>query len=293
MAAPVMSAWRSLRGLAGRLPGASGAAAGGRRRSGAAAFAALPAQRRLETAHGGGTPAEREAEWQRRVLEEPLKHPDFFRVSELVSLRDLFTARVHLGHKRGCRNRYMTPYIYGCRLGQDIIDLDQTLEHLVSALNFTAHVAYRGGAVLFVTRARQHAHLVEETARACGEFAHARYWQGGLLTNAPVQYGVGVRLPDLLVFLGTQNNAFEQHVAVRDAAKLSVPTVGIVDSNCDPSIVTFPVPGNDDSPSAVRLYCGLFRATITRAKERRRHLETLHQAASAATAIAASTATGS
>nr|XP_032835520.1 28S ribosomal protein S2, mitochondrial [Petromyzon marinus]XP_032835521.1 28S ribosomal protein S2, mitochondrial [Petromyzon marinus] len=293
MAAPVMSAWRSLRGLAGLLPGVSGAAG---RRSGAAAFTtvpARPAQRALGPAHGGGTPAEREAEWQRRVLEEPLKHPDFFRVSELVSLRDLFTARVHLGHKRGCRNRYMTPYIYGCRLGQDIIDLDQTLEHLVSALNFTAHVAYRGGAVLFVTRARQHVHLVEETARACGEFAHARYWQGGLLTNAPVQYGVGVRLPDLLVFLGTQNNAFEQHVAVRDAAKLSVPTVGIVDSNCDPSIVTFPVPGNDDSPSAVRLYCALFRATITRAKERRRHLETLHQAANAATTAAASIATGS
>uniref|UniRef100_S4RHS8 Small ribosomal subunit protein uS2m n=1 Tax=Petromyzon marinus TaxID=7757 RepID=S4RHS8_PETMA len=221
------------------------------------------------------------AEWQRRVLEEPLKHPDFFRVSELVSLRDLFTARVHLGHKRGCRNRYMTPYIYGCRLGQDIIDLDQTLEHLVSALNFTAHVAYRGGAVLFVTRARQHVHLVEETARACGELDGAG--AGRDVRRAVARAGVGVRLPDLLVFLGTQNNAFEQHVAVRDAAKLSVPTVGIVDSNCDPSIVTFPVPGNDDSPSAVRLYCALFRATITRAKERRRHLETLHQAANAAT----------
>ncbi|XP_030005348.1 small ribosomal subunit protein uS2m [Sphaeramia orbicularis] len=211
-----------------------------------------------------------------KVLSLPLEKPDFFRVSELFSLKDLFDARVHLGHKKGCRHRLMEPYLYGCRLEQDIIDLDQTVEHLQQALNFTAHVAYRGGVILFVSRRRQFSHLIENTAKDCGEYAHTRYWQGGLLTNAHIQYGVGVRLPDLIIFLSTLNNVFQQHVAIRDAAKMNIPTVGVVDSNCNPSLVTYPVPGNDDTPVAMELYCRLFKMTINRAKDRRRQMELLH-----------------
>ncbi|PKK24278.1 mitochondrial ribosomal protein S2 [Columba livia] len=129
-----------------------------------------------------------------KLLTEPLSHPDFFNVKELFSLKDLFDARVHLGHKKGCRHRFMEPYIFGCRLDQDIIDLDQTMQHLQLALNFTAHVAYRKGIILFISRKRQFCHLVETTARECGEYAHTRYWQGGLLTNAHIQFGSGVRL---------------------------------------------------------------------------------------------------
>ncbi|XP_006640701.1 small ribosomal subunit protein uS2m [Lepisosteus oculatus] len=211
-----------------------------------------------------------------KLLTEPLKHPDFFRVSELFSLKDLFEARVHLGHKRGCRHRLMEPYLFGCRLEQDIIDLDQTVEHLQQALNFTAHVAYRGGVILFISRNRQFSHLIEKMARDCGEYAHTRYWQGGLLTNAPVQYGKGVRLPDVIIFLSTLNNVFQQHVAIRDAAKMNIPTLGIVDSNCNPSLITYPVPGNDDTPASIELYCKLFRMTINRAKDKRRQMELLH-----------------
>ena len=170
----------------------------------------------------------------------------------------------------------MEPYLYGCRLDQDIIDLDQTVEHLQLALNITAHVAYRGGIILFISRYRQFSHLVETTAKDCGEYVHTRYWQGGLLTNAPVQYGTGVRLPDLIVFLSTLNNAFQQHVAIRDAAKMNIPTVGIVDSNCNPSLVTYPVPGNDDTPAAVEMYCRLFKMTINRAKDKRKQMELLY-----------------
>lgn len=172
--------------------------------------------------------------------------------------------------------RLMEPYLYGCRLEQDIIDLDQTVEHLQLALNFTAHVAYRGGVILFVSRRRQFSHLVECTAKECGEYAHTRYWQGGLLTNANIQYGPGVRLPDLIIFLSTLNNVFQQHVGVRDAAKMNIPTVGVVDSNCNPSLLTYPVPGNDDTPAAVEFYCRLFKMTITRAKDKRRQMELLH-----------------
>ncbi|XP_063000565.1 small ribosomal subunit protein uS2m [Elgaria multicarinata webbii] len=211
-----------------------------------------------------------------RLLGEPLKHVDFFNVQELFSLRDLFDARVHLGHRKGCRHRFMEPYIFGCRLDQDIIDLQQTMLHLQAALNFAAHIAYRQGVILFVSRNRQFSHRVEMAAKECGEYAHTRYWQGGLLTNANIQYGLGVRLPDLIVFFYTLNNVFETHLGVRDAAKMNIPTVGVVDTNCNPSLITYPVPGNDDSPSAVELYLKLFKMTIMRAKDKRKQMEVLY-----------------
>ncbi|GAA6219281.1 28S ribosomal protein S2, mitochondrial [Lates japonicus] len=222
------------------------------------------------------TPQPQTDDVSEKIMNLPLEKPDYFCVSELFSLKNLFDARVHLGHKKGCRHRLMEPYLYGCRLDQDIIDLDQTVEHLQQALNFTAHVAYRGGIILFVNRRRQFVHLVESTARDCGEYAHTRYWQGGLLTNAPIQYGPGVRLPDLIIFLSTLNNVFQQHVGIRDAAKMNIPTVGVVDSNCNPCLVTYPVPGNDDTPAAMELYCRLFKMTITRAKDKRRQMEIVH-----------------
>ncbi|XP_031457695.1 28S ribosomal protein S2, mitochondrial isoform X1 [Phasianus colchicus] len=208
-----------------------------------------------------------------KLLSEPLRHPDFFNVKELFSLKDLFDARVHLGHKKGCRHQFMEPYIFGCRLDQDIIDLDQTMQHLQLALNFTAHIAYRKGIILFVSRNRQFCHLVESTARECGEYAHTRYWQGGLLTNAHIQFGPGIRLPDLLIFLSSLNNVFEPHVAIRDAAKMNIPTVGVVDTNCNPCLITYPIPGNDDSPTSMELYCKLFKMTIIRAKNKRKQIE--------------------
>lgn len=177
----------------------------------------------------------------------------------------------------GVSGRFMEPYIFGNRLDQDIIDLEQTAAHLQLALNFTAHVAYRKGIILFISRNRQFSYLIENTARHCGEYAHTRYFKGGLLTNAPLLFGPTVRLPDLIIFLHTLNTVFEPHVAVRDAAKMSIPTVGIVDTNCNPCLITYPVPGNDDSPPAVHLYCRLFQTTITRAKEKRRQVEALYR----------------
>ncbi|XP_059869867.1 small ribosomal subunit protein uS2m isoform X2 [Delphinus delphis] len=172
---------------------------------------------------------------------------------------------------------FMEPYIFGSRLDQDIIDLEQTATHLQLALNFTAHVAYREGIILFVSRSRQFSHLIENVARDCGEYAHTRYFKGGLLTNAPLLLGPSVRLPDLIIFLHTLNNVFEPHIAVRDAAKMNIPTVGIVDTNCNPSLITYPVPGNDDSPPAVQLFCRLFQTTINRAKEKRKQVEALYR----------------
>ncbi|XP_045145290.1 28S ribosomal protein S2, mitochondrial [Echinops telfairi] len=270
------------------------------------------------------------ADLRDRVLSEPLKHSDFFNVKELFSVRSLFDARVHLGHKAGCRHRYgdgpwplplwldvlqkATPG--ACRpsrrtsasapalaasepedSGNAGLSLrregglaapgvpppapqgnsSKTAAHLQRALNFTAHMAYRRGIILFVSRNRQFSHLIETTARECGEYAHTRYFKGGLLTNAPLLLGPGARLPDLIIFLHTLNNVFEPHVALRDAAKMNIPTVAVVDTNCNPCLVTYPVPGNDDSATAVQFFCRVFRTVIHRAKEKRRQVEALYR----------------
>ncbi|XP_005003993.1 small ribosomal subunit protein uS2m [Cavia porcellus] len=241
--------------------------------------AACPARPTCRALGGAAVPKvgelEGDGDAQRKLLDEPLRHSDFFRVKELFSVKSLFDARVHLGHKAGCRHRFMEPYIFGSRLDQDIIDLEQTASHLQLALNFIAHVAYRKGIILFVSRNRQFSHLIENMAQDCGEYAHTRYFKGGLLTNAPLLFGPTVRLPDLIIFLHTLNNVFEPHVAIRDAAKMNIPTVGVVDTNCNPCLITYPIPGNDDSPASVHLFCRLFRTTINRAKEKRRQMEAL------------------
>jgi small subunit ribosomal protein S2 len=79
-------------------------------------------------------------------------------------------------------------------------------------------------------------------------------------------------LPDLIIFLSTLNNVFETHPAVTDAAKLLIPSVGIVDSNSDPTLITYPVPGNDDTYSSIELFCQLFKQSILLGKTKRKEM---------------------
>ena len=206
------------------------------------------------------------------TLINPLKHPDFFNVHKLFTVQDLFDAGVHFGHKEGTLNDLMRPYLFGSRLSHLIIDLDQTAELLRDALNFTAHIAFRGGIILFVTRNPQAVHIVEKSAAECGEFSHARYWRRGTFTNSTKEFKAVTRLPDLCIFLSTLDTILMPHEAIRDAAKMCIPSVGIVDTNCDPSLITYPVPGNDDTPSAIELYCKLFKTAISRGKDARAKL---------------------
>ncbi|CAE1310586.1 RP-S2 [Acanthosepion pharaonis] len=199
-----------------------------------------------------------------------LAHHDYFNVRNLINLKQLFTNRVHFGHKKGVRNPFMVPYIYGNRLDVDIIDLDQTLPLFKDALNFAAHIAYRKGIILFMSRNQQMMLRIEKTAEECGEYANCRYWAGGVFTNSSVMFGSVTRLPDLIIFISTLNNIFESHTAVRDAAKMCIPTIGIVDTNADPRLITYPIPGNDDSPVAIELYLRLFKRAILIGKNRRK-----------------------
>jgi len=206
---------------------------------------------------------------------DPLKCHDFFGVRNLVTVEDLFKSRVHLGHKMTVRDPHMLPFLFGTRLSVDIIDLEQTVVLLGDALNFLAHIAYRGGIILFVSRHVQTIPLVERTAFECGEYAYCSVWMRGTFTNSVIKFGAVTRLPDTVVFTSTLNNVFETHEAVTDTAKMNIPSIGIVDSSCDPRLITYPIPGNDDTPCAIELYCRLFKEAIARGKAKAKELQSL------------------
>ncbi|KAF4517626.1 hypothetical protein B566_EDAN002857 [Ephemera danica] len=195
----------------------------------------------------------------------PLEHPDYFGVCSLVRVSDLHDNKVHLGHKEGSLHPSMRQYVLGARLGHTIIDIDITAGLLRRALQVTAHIVYRGGLVLFLSPPGRPilARATENLAKEVQEFAHARPWRKGTFTNSEKLFNTVTRLPDLCVFLATP------HEAIKDAAKMNIPSIGILDTNSDPEFVTYHVPGNDDSPSAIQLYCKLFSQTVLQAKKLR------------------------
>lgn len=187
----------------------------------------------------------------------------------------MFNARVHYGHKMGSLHSNMKPYIYGARMEHLIFDLNITAEHLRKALNFAAHIAYRDGLILMICRNAQNSQVVERTAMECGEFSHTRYWRRGTFTNSTFQFQAVTRLPDLCIFFNTMNTVLQQHVGISESAKMCIPTIGICDSNCSPNLITYPVPGNDDTPTSIEFYCDVFKKAILRGKEmRRKRIET-------------------
>ena len=204
---------------------------------------------------------------------DPLKHKDYFGVHHLVNMKELFDARIHFGHKSGTRDPHMLPYIYGTRLGVDIIDLEQSVELFRDALNITAHIAYRKGVILFISRHLQSLPLIERLAMDVGEYSHCRDWKRGTFTNADMMFGNITRLPDLCIFLSTHDNVFQQHKAVVESSKLNIMTTGVVDTSCDPRLIVYPVPGNDDSLTSIQLYCKLYGEAVRLGKLRRQEDE--------------------
>ena len=158
----------------------------------------------------------------------------------------------------------MKRYIYGTRANMHLFDLDKTLEHLRLALNVTGHIAYRNGIVMFVNERSTFDHLVQQTARECNEYFVSPRWQPGTFTNSYMLLGT-LRLPDLVVFLST----IPSKTAIIEASMSNIPTIAVVDSDSDPRLIDYPIPGNDDSPSAVKLYCRLFSDVIQKAKKMR------------------------
>lgn len=203
----------------------------------------------------------------------PLEHEDFFSINNLVTVEDLFNSRCHFGHDAGLRCPWMSEYLYGTRIKTDIIDLDKTLPMLRKALNFIAHIAFRQGIILFITRYAQHIPLVEQTAYEAGEYAHCKPWKNGTLSDSTRCFNSVIRLPDVCVVLHCHDRLNEVHAVVNEASRMLIPTVAVCDSDIDPSLITYPIPGNDDSLPSVKLYCKLIKQVILKAKAKRKELE--------------------
>uniref|UniRef100_A0AC35TV27 Protein MAK10 homolog n=1 Tax=Rhabditophanes sp. KR3021 TaxID=114890 RepID=A0AC35TV27_9BILA len=199
-----------------------------------------------------------------------LKEEDYFKLADIVTINELFKRRVHLGHKVGTVSENMKWALYGERLGVCVFDLDKTRDHFIKALNFLAHTAYRGGMVLFVSSDKTNMMHIEKVAAEIGQYSHTRKWQEGTLTNIRQLFGAPVRMPDVIVFTSTLTSVLETHPAVKEAAKLTIPTIAICDSNSDPNYITYPIPGNDDSPASVQYYMTLFREAIKRGQDQRK-----------------------
>ncbi len=214
-----------------------------------------------------------------------------------VTIRDLLEAGVHFGHQTSRWNPKMAPYIYGERNGIHIIDLSQTLPLLNQALEKIRDTVAGGGRLLMVGTKRQASEPIAEAAQACAQYYINHRWLGGTLTNwKTISRSIrklreleeiledperregytkkellqitrkrdkleralgGIKdmggLPDIMFVIDTN----KEQIAVKEANRLGIPVVAILDTNCDPDGIDYPIPGNDDAARAVALYCDL------------------------------------
>src|SRR5579871_4669677 len=191
-------------------------------------------------------------------------------------MKELLEAGVHFGHQTKRWNPKMKEYIFGERNGIYIIDLQKTLKLFKDASKFVTDLCASGKTVLFVGTKRQAQDAIAEEATRAGMPYINQRWLGGLLTNwVTVQKSVKrlqeldemavdgryelltkkevirmERLPDALFIVDSNNEA----IAVKEARKLGIPVVAVVDTNCDPTVVDYVIPGNDDALRAIRLF---------------------------------------
>ena len=216
-------------------------------------------------------------------------------------MKELLEAGVHFGHQTKRWNPKMKEYIFGERNGIYIIDLQKTLKMFKEASKFVQDLAAEGKVVLFVGTKRQAQDAIAEEAQRCSMFYVNQRWLGGLLTNwVTVQKSVkrlkelddmatdgryellpkkeviklererkhlqanlaGIkdmsRLPDAIFVIDSN----KEQIAVREARKLGIPVVAVVDTNCDPSEVDYVIPGNDDALRAIRLFTSKISESI-------------------------------
>ncbi len=216
------------------------------------------------------------------------------------SMRQLLEAGVHFGHQTHRWNPRMSQYLYGSRNKIHIIDLTQTVPLLHQALKTIRDVVAQGGRVLFVGTKRQASDPIADAAKRCAQYYVNHRWLGGTLTNwQTISHSIkrlrsideqlntgavgltkreilnlqrdkeklerslgGIKemggVPDLLFVIDTNKEA----IAIQEANKLGIPVVAVVDSNCNPQGITFPIPGNDDASRAIELYCDLVARAV-------------------------------
>ncbi|CAN5388133.1 30S ribosomal protein S2 [soil metagenome] len=216
------------------------------------------------------------------------------------SMRQLLEAGAHFGHQTHRWNPKMDRFIFGSRSNIHIIDLSQSIPLLHQALVKVREVAAAGGRVLFVGTKRQASDPVATAAKRCAQYYVNHRWLGGTLTNWRTVSGSIARLrelegimvgegsgrtkkellqltrerdklelslggikdmggiPDIMFVIDTNKEA----IAILEARKLNIPVVAILDTNCDPDGITYPIPGNDDAARALQLYCDLIADAV-------------------------------
>ena len=226
-----------------------------------------------------------------------------------ISMKELLEAGVHFGHQTRRWNPKMKEYIFGERNGIHIVDLQKTLKMFRDAARYVSELTAQGRAVLFVGTKRQAQEAVAEEAKRCAMFYVNNRWLGGTLTNfATVQKSIkrlrelkamkedgrmselskkeaarldrelkhlqanleGIEamtaLPDALFVIDSSS----EDIAVREARRMGIPVVAIVDTNCDPDLVDVVIPGNDDALRAIKLFTSKIADAV---KEGREHFE--------------------
>jgi small subunit ribosomal protein S2 len=211
------------------------------------------------------------------------------------SMRQLLEAGVHFGHQTHRWNPKMDPFIFGVRNNIHILDLAQTVPALQRALQAISDVVSKGGRVLYVGTKRQASELVAEAARNSAQYYVNARWLGGMMTNWKTISNSISRLRKLDELLAGDGQGFtkkellnlqrerekldralggikdmgstpnimfiidtnKEANAIDEAKRLGIPVVAILDSNCSPDLIDYPIPGNDDSSRAIALYCEL------------------------------------
>lgn len=225
----------------------------------------------------------------------------------IVTMKQLLESGVHFGHQSRRWNPKMKKFIFGERNGVYIIDLQKTIKQVNEMYHFIRETVEQGGDVLFVGTKRQAQDVVREQAQRCGMFYVTNRWLGGTLTNFETikksinrlkhiekmeeegDFGTVIkkeissilkdkgkleknlsgiknmeRLPGAVFIIDTK----KESIAVAETRKLEIPTVGIVDTNCDPDDVTYPIPGNDDAIRAIKLFTTIVADAVLDAKAR-------------------------
>ena len=222
-----------------------------------------------------------------------------------VTIKQLLESGVHLGHKTFRWNPKMRNYIFGSKDSIHIIDLTQTLEMTKSALQEVHKCISSGGKILFVSTKKQASEAISKIAKDTSQYYVNHRWLGGMLTNwktisnsikrykklsedlkkettgftkkenlkmgkqrDKLERSLGgiasmTKTPDMIFIIDTN----VEDLAVKEASKLNIPIVAVVDSNSDPSSINFPIPGNDDARRAINLYCDLVKKTILDAQK--------------------------
>ena len=212
----------------------------------------------------------------------------------MVTMRDLLECGVHFGHQTRRWNPKMKKYIFGERKGIYVIDLQKTLRHFRYTYNIVRDAAAEGKTILFVGTKKQAGNAIKEAASKCNMPYVNHRWLGGMMTNYDtirqsirklevieameadgsvdlltkkealmlsrkkeklIDYLGGIRhlkaLPDMLFVI----DIVKEKIAVQEANRLGIPVIAPLDTNCDPDLVTFPIPGNDDAIRSVQLFC--------------------------------------